>query len=227
MNGDPRDPLDDAIARDLGAIAPDDLDADAVLGGMRPALHRARARRRLAVASSAVGALVVVLGVGGVLAAQNPGHVKVQGPATTLPVVSTTTTRPHTTTTSTTRPPGTTTTTTVTTPGTGTTPGIGTTPVTPTTANHGGTTQPGSTSTTRPPAAPSTTTYTSIGGRITVTFANGSLTLDSTHATAGYQTEVHNQAPDDVEVRFNNGSRESRIRLRVKDGVVQKEITEN
>ncbi len=61
-----------------------------------------------------------------------------------------------------------------------------------------------------------------------MTFANGSLRLDSSTPAAGYQTEIHSQAPDDVEVRFNNGSREFRIRIRVKDGVVQPaEITEN
>lgn len=225
MNGDPRDPLDDAIARDLGSLAPEDLDVDAVLGGMRPALHRARARRRLAVSSGVVGALVVVLGLGGLFAAQRPGRVRVEGHPTTLPGVSTTSTSPKSSTT-TTRPPGkATSTTTATTPGT--TPGTGATPVTPTSQGHSGTTQPGTGSTKPPPAAPSTTTYRSIGGSITVAFANGALTLDSSKASAGYQTDVHNQDPDDVEVRFNNGTREYRIRVRVQNGVVQKEITEN
>jgi cytoskeletal protein RodZ len=176
------------------------------------------------VSSSVVGALVVVIGLGGLLAAQSPSHVHVSGHSTTLPIVSTTS-RPKTNTTTTTRPPGkTTSTTTGTTPSPGTTPTTGTTP---TADNHGGTTQPGPGATTPPPAAPSTTTYTSNGGRITVTFANGSLTLDSSTPSAGYQTDVHNDAPDDVEVRFDNGSRESRIRIRVQDGAIQKEITEN
>jgi hypothetical protein len=102
-------------------------------------------------------------------------------------------------------------------------------PVTPTTIDNSGTSQPssGSTPTSTPPAAPSTKTYSSIGGRITVTFADGALTLDASTATAGWQTDVHNQDPDDVEVRFSNGNRESRIRIRVQNGVVQKEITES
>jgi hypothetical protein len=224
VNGDPRDPLDDAIARDLGALAPDDLDADAALGAMRPALRRARTRRRAAVTSSVVGALVVVVGVGVLLAGQGTSRIHVEGPPTTLaPTVVTPSTRKANPTT--TVPPSGGTTTTVTSPSV-TTPD--TTPGTPTTGDHGGTSQPtsGSTPTSKPPAAPSTKTYTSIGGRITVTFANGTLTLDSSHATAGYQTELHKQDPDDVEVRFSSGNRESRIRIRVQNGVVQKEITE-
>ena len=219
MNGDPRDPLDDAIARDLGALAPDDLDADAVLGSMRPALHRARARRRLAVASSALGAVVVVAGISGLLAGQHSNRVQVEGPSTVPSTLSTSTTRKAGTTT-TTPPRGATTTTTA------TSPTAGSTPATPTTDDRGGTTQPGPGSST-PPAAPSTKTYTAIGGRITVTFARGALTLDSYAASAGYQADVHNQDPDDVEVRFSNGNRESRIRIRVQNGAVQQEITES
>jgi cytoskeletal protein RodZ len=211
MNGDPRDPLDDAIAHDLGSLAPDDIDPDAVLGSMRPALHRARRRRRLAISSTVVGSLVVVLGLGALVT--GPGtndQVDVQGNPTTLPSTSTPTTRQPTTTTTSTP---------------GTTP---TTPSTPTTDDGPGTSQPGPDSTTKPPpAAPVTKTYTAIGGRVTVTLANGALTLDSYPPTAGYQAEVHNQDPDDVEVRFSNGDNESRIRVRVQNGTMQPEIDES
>lgn len=211
MNGDPRDPLDDAIAHDLGSLAPDDIDADAVLGAMRPTLHRARARRRLAIASGALGTVVVLVGIVGVLGGQSPGRIDVQGHPTTLPAPSSTSSTTRTSTTPTTRASTST-----------------TTATTPTTDDHAGTSQPGSGSTTTPTfAPPSTKTYSSIGGRVTVTFANGALTLDSSMPAAGYQTDVHKQDPDDVEVRFSNANRESRIRIRVQSGAVQKEITES
>jgi cytoskeletal protein RodZ len=178
-------------------------------------MHRARARRRLAVSSGVVGALVVVLGAGALLAGQN-SHLDVRGHPTTLPASSSTSSTLETTTTH--LPTGSSTT-------TPTSPG---TPTTPSTDDRGGTSLPGAGSTTTPPsAAPVTTTYTAIGGRVTITFARGALTLDSSTPTAGYQVEVHKQDPDDVEVRFSNGSRESRIRIRVQNGAVEKEIVES
>ena len=100
--------------------------------------------------------------------------------------------------------------------------------MTPTTGGHGGTSAPGAGSTTTPTVAtPSTNTYTSVGGNITVTFARGALTLDATKPAAGYQADVHTNKPDDVEVRFSNGTRESRIRIRIENGQVRTEITAN
>ena len=64
-------------------------------------------------------------------------------------------------------------------------------PSTPTSHDdHGGTTTPASTA----PVA-STKTYTSTGGRATIRFANGRLTLVSYSASAGYTTEVHTNTP--------------------------------
>lgn len=232
MNGDPRDPLDDAIAADLGSFAPDDVDANAALAAMRPALRRARSRHRLAVSSGAVGAIVVVLGVGGMLAGRHPSHISVQQHSTSLSVAASTpstrrvptTTAPSTTSptipfvpphsTSTSTPPG----------------------ATPTTQGPGGasgpiagsTTVPAPTSTTAAPNAPPLTrTYHSTGGSVTVTFENGSLTIDSYTPAAGYQAEVHTDTSDDVEVRFSNGSVEFRIRVRVESGQLTEETTEN
>ena len=64
MNDD-LDPLDETLSRGLSALAPSEfeLDADAALGSMRPAFQRARARRRLAISSSALGVVAVLAAV--------------------------------------------------------------------------------------------------------------------------------------------------------------------
>lgn len=227
MNDDFRDPLDDAIAHDLAPLAPDDIDADAALGALRPALQRARARRRLAVASSAFGAIVLVLGVGGLVAGSRTSHVNVQSPTTTLSPTSTPTThkvRP--TTTTTTHNP------TSTTDGGHTSSTTPKTPVTPSTTKAGNSGASGpsgssggeSTTTTAPEAKH---TYTSTGGTLTITFAHGQITLDSYAAKPGYQSEVHTNKPDDIELRFTGAGHESRIRVRVQNGQLSKTVEEN
>ena len=236
------DPRDETLARGLSALAPSefDLDADQTLGSMRPALQRARMRRRLAVSTSVLGVLVV-LGAGAVVVKdQSPSHVNIQGPSgstvsTTKTATSTsrasTTTRPRPTTPTTTPADHTSTSqngggviggTRPTTPNSvpnstpNSTPTSGTRP-----GDHGGTTP------TTVAAPPSTKTYASTGGKATIRFANGKLTLVSYTAAAGYTPEVHTNKPDDIEVRFSNGNAESRIRVRVQDGQVEPEIENN
>jgi hypothetical protein len=234
MNNDDLDPTDETLSRGLSALAPSEfeLDADAALGSMRPAFQRARSRRRLAMTSSALG-VVAVLAAGAVVLQQQPAsHVDIR--SRTQPTVSTPTKTPTTrVSTSTTQPrvvtpPSTPHTSASTVPGNGNGNG-GTVPhstptspdSTPTTPDDHG----GSTPTTT--AAPSTKTYTSVGGRATIRFANGRLTLVSHAPTAGYTEEIHTNKPDDIELRFTTGDgRESRIRVRVQDGHVEPEITE-
>ena len=232
MNGDPRDPLDDAIAADLGSFAPGDVDANAALAAMRPALRRARSRHRLAVSSGAVGAIVVVLGVGGLLAGRHPSHISVQQHSTTLSVAPST---------SSTRRPATTTASSTTSPTIPFVPPQSTSTTapanaTPTTQGPGGASGPVSGSTTVPPptsttaasnAPPLTKTYRSTGGRVTVTFDHGSLTLDSYTPAAGYQADVHTNTSDDVEIRFSNDANEFRVRVRVENGQLTEETTQN
>jgi hypothetical protein len=65
-------------------------------------------------------------------------------------------------------------------------------------------------------------TYHCDGGTITVRFSGGKLTLVSYRAALGYSAEVHNNDPDDVEVRFS-GPDERRIRIRVEEGRLSEE----
>lgn len=242
---DPRDPLDETLSRGLRALAPSEfeLDADAALGSMRPAFQRARARRRLAVSTSALG-VVVALAAGAVVLQHQPAsrvdirsHTRptvstsVKTPTSTTPTVATSTSQPHVISPQTTPHPSTTTV-----PGNpkggGSIPGganggslprptttapPGSTPTTP--GDHGGTTPT--------TVAPSTKSYSAIGGQATIRFANGALTLASYTAAAGYTPEVHTNTATDIEIRFSNGSAESRIRVRVDNGQLRPEITEN
>jgi len=222
VNDDFRDPIDAAIAHDLNTLAPDDLDADTALGALRPALSRARARRRLAVTGAAFCAVVVVLGLAGLLGGGRTSHVNVQQRSPTLPITATTPSTP------TTLQPSTSTGQPV--PASSTPAPSLTTPTSPATEHGGGPATAGPGSTTRPPVTPppATHTYRSAGGSVTVTFAHGTLTLDSYPPAAGYQAEVHTNDPSDVEVRFANGTTEWRIRVRVENGRLQPaEITNN
>jgi len=223
VNDDFRDPIDAAIAHDLKALAPGDLDADAALGALRPALVRARARRRLAVTGGAIGAIALVLGVGGVLTGGHSSHVNVQQRSTTLPATASTPSTP------TTRKPALTPTPTGQSVSTTPAPSV-TSATSPAPEHHGGTSTPAPGSTTKPPTTPppSTHTYRSAGGSITITFAHGALTLDSYAPALGYRAEVHTNDPSDVEVRFSNANTEWRIRIRVENGRLQPaEITNN
>jgi len=225
------DARDDTLARELRGLAPGEfeLDADAALGSMRPALRRARARRRLTVTSTALGVFAVaVVGVAA-LRHDGPSKLNIQGrsrPVSTAPVKPPITV-PPTTWPTVENPPATT-------PpyvppttqadhlrsGSGPTPTITTPAPTPTTSTSRG-------ETTTTVAPPSTKTYSSVGGHATIRFAAGKLTLVSYAPTAGYTSDVRTNAPDEIEIRFSNGNGESRIRVRVQDGVLRPEITEH
>jgi hypothetical protein len=210
------DPLDDTLADGLRALAPSEftLDADRTLGEMRPRLRRARNQRRLAVTTSVLGALVVVVGGATLVRSDPSGQVDVRGgsqPSVSAPGPSTTTRLPPTTT---------------------TVPRNATTVPKPSATVPSGTPMTGNPTpttprTTPPPAAPQTKTYAAQGGRVTIRFANGRLTLVSSVPAPGFAAEVHNRDPDDVEVRFDNGDHESRIRVRVVNGRLTPEISEN
>ena len=241
MGDDPRDPLDETLARGLGALAPSEfeLDADRALGAMRPALRRARTRRRVAASTSVLGVFVLVAAGAAVLQHHPDSRIKVQSHAPSTPSTiavprppathalrsdPTSTTKPSVSPTSTapnvmpTTAPAAHTTLPVVAPTTTLRPPTGTTAPA---RGHGG-----STTTTTIAAAPATTPYSSTGGRVTITFANGRLTLDTYRATAGYSAEVHTNTPSEIEVRFtsNADGHGSRIRVRVQDGHVQPEI---
>jgi len=243
VNDDGRDPLDETLARGLGALAPSEfeLDADRALGAMRPALRRARTRRRVAASTSALGLLVVFAAGAAVVQHRGSSHVNVLSHtptthSTPAPPRRTPTTHAPDMTTSTTDASGI-----APRPDRGHTPTSGrvshttvpqpapttTSPAPPNTVRQPGP-EPGSTSTTVV-SAPSTRTYFAIGGRVKITFAKGRLTLDSYAPTPGYTTEVHTDTASEIEVRFTNDTdnHSSRIRVRVQNGGLEPEIKED
>jgi hypothetical protein len=218
---DERDPLDETLGEGLRGLAPSEfaLDADRTLGELRPRLRQARARRRLALSTSVLGALVVVVGGAALLRHDPSSRLDVQGrPRPTVSTLGPSTSVEHRATT-TTAPSRSNT----------TVPGpVVTAPTTPpTTPATSPTSSPTSSPTTIVPPAPVTKTYSSAGGRITVRFAGGRLTLVSKSPAVGYTAEVHTQQPDDVEVRFRSADREWRVRVRVENGKLRPEIEEH
>jgi hypothetical protein len=224
MNEDLRpDAVDEELRRRFGAGAPADSDPDTVLDAMRPRLQHARTRRRASLASAIAGVAVVVVVLAFALGSGGGGSDSVRvPPATRSPVTST-------------RPP---------TP-TGTPAGGSVTPntVPDTIDDHG---DDGATATTTPSApeltvptntppatAPPVTSieqafYTSAGGSITVDFDGTTVSLTSISPAKGYTDEVHDNGPTRVEVRFNDGQTEWRIRVDVVNGALQPpEITQH
>ena len=51
------------------------------------------------------------------------------------------------------------------------------------------------------------------------------MTLVSTAAAAGYETEIEDQSADRIRVRFRSDSNDSRIEVRVQDGRVEHTIS--
>ena len=85
----------------------------------------------------------------------------------------------------------------------------------------------GGDTTTTTPSIDETQPYNSLGGSIVVQLSGGQMTLVSTAAAAGYDTERHTEKPDDIEVRFRSADAESRIRVRLVNGQMVPEIDES
>jgi hypothetical protein len=216
MTDEPRDELDRALGVGLGRLGGDAPDADAALAALHPRFRRARTRARVARAS--VVALVVLGSAAVALAGTGRGkhQVSVAASTTTGSERSSTSTSVHqrrpTTTTEPSLPPSRTTL--PTSPRT-----MGTVPLGG--GNGGGgpsspTTSAPTTTTVPPPGM--NHTYNADGGRMTVRFSNGRLTLVSYQPADGWTAAVHTNKPDDVEVRFSKGEEDSRIRVRVENG---------
>jgi hypothetical protein len=224
VNDDPRDDLDRALSRGLSDLASGGDNADAVLAVMRPKLRRARARYRATRVGGA--AFVVLLAIGGVaLLAPHGRSTKLDvttNPPTVAPATTTvpaprrhhaapitTTTQPIVTQTVPSRLPVTTITRPVSAP-----PATVVPPIIPKRGDHG----PEPVTTTTVPSSPQSLTYSVEGGRLTVRFANGRLTLVSYSADSQWTATVDTQESTDVEVHFVNGESESFIRVRVENG---------
>jgi hypothetical protein len=209
------DGTDDELQRRFAASSTPERDADAVLGALRPRFERARTRRRVGFVSATVGVAAVVVALVFALGPTggDGGSVRVppatRGPMSTAPPSPTATTGA----------------------------GGG---ATPTTVGNGGDDQPASTTptaNTEPPAPePSTPTaatpertesFSSDGGTITVQQRNGQVSLLSASATAGFATEVHDNGPTRVEVRFTNGNTEWRIRVDLVDDNLVPEVSQH
>jgi hypothetical protein len=70
--------------------------------------------------------------------------------------------------------------------------------------------------------------FSSAGGSITVTVANGAVSLASSSPAPGFAAEVHDNGPSRVEVRFfSSGGQEWRIRVELGSGGLTSEITQH
>jgi hypothetical protein len=223
MNDNGRDDLDRALGSGLAGLAPDPGDPDAVLASLRPRLRRARTRHRVARASTLIAALVF-LGSAAAVATNRgtTGHVSVAAPKTTT---SSRGARTHASTTTASAPRPTTSLPPRGTDSSSTTLRVVAPPASSDRSGPAAHSPSGSTTTVAPTA--SVHTYSSPGGTLTVRYRPGALTIVSYHATPGYTAEVSSAQPDDIEVRFSDDEHEFQIRVRVDNGKLVREISED
>jgi len=201
------------------AASPSTDDADAVLETMRPRLRRAQVRHRAIMAGAAVAAVIAAVAV--FFSVSGPGDRSVRTPPAThstvpQPSPAVTTTRPAVPTT------------TVDDHGTDSGAAGNTGPaVTSPAEDSGGNSGGASPTTPTPPAASGDHSYTSAGGSVTVTAANGAITLASSAPAAGFTQEVHDNGPTRVEVRFDNGQTEWRVRVDLVNGQLVPDVTQH
>jgi hypothetical protein len=219
------DPREQELRRRFGALdtAPDD--ADAVLDSMRPRLRQAQRNHRIATSAMATLVLVAAVVVGlAVFRGSDSGSVRITPPAGNSPSAPTTT-----------APPDSSTPTVSTSAGVDNTAPTGSTPTGETRPEPSGTGTPagGTTPATTPEPGPTTapvnsdTPYASAGGSIVVHRSGSTISLGSSTPAAGYTQEVHDNGPTRVEVRFDNGATEWRIRVDLVDGELEAETTQH
>ena len=225
------DAVESEVRRRFDTLDVSPEDPDAILGAMRPRLRRAQRNHRIATFAAATFVMVaaVVLGLAA-FRGSDTGSVRITPPATHSPSVSTTTT---------------------------VLPDQGTPQVSNPDDNGGsgqndnggsgqnddatGGSQPAPTESSAPtgattpepgpvPTATPTTSdtpYTSAGGAIVVHRSGSTISLGSSSPAAGYAAEVHDNGPTRVEVRFDNGQTEWRIRVDLVNGELQAETTQH
>jgi hypothetical protein len=195
------------------------LDVDAAFDRVQGRVRQVK-RRRAAAVGGAAGCLVLGMAVFAGTRANDGGTVRPAATSTDIETsVPASTSTPVTT--ASTSPTATTVTTTVTT----TAPSVATTVTAPTTTPASSPTT--AAGTTPPPATPVTRTFSGVGGSITVRLENGSLTLVSTNASAGFGTEIQKSSGDRVEVRFESDDHRTEIRVDVVGNSMSPEIDES
>ena len=88
-------------------------------------------------------------------------------------------------------------------------------------------TESGGQSTSTTPAAapvPTVRTFQSTGGSVTVSQNGNSLTLVAAVPASGFAADVRKSSGDSVEVRFSSGKRESRVEVKLENGVAQERV---
>lgn len=78
--------------------------------------------------------------------------------------------------------------------------------------------------TTAPAATPVARTLQSAGGSVSVTITGSRVTLVAATPAAGFAADVRKSGPDTVEVRFTSGKRESRVEIRIENGVPRERV---
>lgn len=72
--------------------------------------------------------------------------------------------------------------------------------------------------------APAQHSVKSVGGTVVVSISRNTVLLVRADPVEGYTAEIRKAGPDEVDVRFESGSAESRIEVRVQDGQIRQQV---
>jgi hypothetical protein len=217
MNDEFFDPIDSDLRRRFDAASPRTPgDPDAVLDGLRPQMRAARTRHRAALGGMAAG-VVAIIAVAGFALTGGTSSPKVNTPpASHSSVPDTRVSTP----TVPSMPDGSGLKDSGTNGGGAFNDGANQTGDTGS-GSSGSTGGSGSDATPTTVGAPSQSSYSSAGGSITVQLSGGQVSLVSATPAAGLTYEVHDNGPDQVEVRFSDSEGEvSRIRVELVNGAL-------
>jgi hypothetical protein len=84
----------------------------------------------------------------------------------------------------------------------------------------------GTPSTPAPAVVANTQTFTSVGGTVTVQLDGDRLTVVAANASAGFRTEDNTDSRRKVQITFKSGDHQSHVTVRLSDGVMQGNVSE-
>jgi hypothetical protein len=168
------------------------------------------------IAATVVSVLIATAAVGAVRGRVTEGPESVAAPPTSLDSTTITTTAPSSATSSSVSS---------TTASTPATTGAGTSTST-SAADGGGTSTTAATSTTQGPAVAEIKTYTAVGGTVTIEVTATTIELLGATPNPGFTVSEKESSPTQIEIEFRSSDHESKVDIRLRDGVLDVSVEE-
>lgn len=192
------DPIDDRLRAAFRDV--DTSGTDTILAELRPRMEQARRRRRVTVAGTSALGIAAAIALGLLMFSGPTGTARIKTPPAASSVPGNT--KHSETATTSTAPDGL--------PDDATSDTTGGPPPAPT-----------------PVASPVEQTFTSSGGSARIRLDNGQLSVVSTSPNSGYSVTIEKGGPSEIEIRFEGGSHESKIKVEIENGQMKVRVEED